>query len=173
MVLCISAASLFDIPLSYGLCSKEAEGTNDITDNDDWSLKAVFEKIEQILTLLTYPITTEMITSVLLVAKVLQIQLVVPEHQKMSRCQNLVQKSNVQCAPAGFPNTFWGDEIDLFKNGLCSKCYIVNACAQEAFLVGDVMLLTMDCKKVKRNDGRPAVQNLVYVCVPTLLMCAY
>ena len=58
----------------------------------------------------------------------------------------------------------WGDEIDLFKNGLCSKFYIVNACAQAAFLVGDVMLLTMAFKKVKRNGGKPAVQNLVYVC---------
>ena len=27
----------------------------------------------------------------------------------------------------------WGDEIDLFKNGLCSTFYIVNACAQVAF----------------------------------------
>ena len=56
----------------------------------------------------------------------------------------------------------WGDEIDLFKNGLCSKVYIVNACVQAAFLVGDVMLLTMAFKKVKRNGGKPAVQNLVY-----------
>ena len=32
------------------------------------------------------------------------------------------------------------------------------------FLVGDVMLLTMAFKKVKRNGGKPAVQNLVYVC---------
>ena len=54
--------------------------------------------------------------------------------------------------------------IDLFKNGLCSTFYIVNACAQAAFLVGDVMLLTMAFKKVKRNGGKPAVQNLVYVC---------
>ena len=58
----------------------------------------------------------------------------------------------------------WGDEIDLFKSGLCSTFYIVNACAQAAFLVGDVMLLTMTFKKVKRNGGKPAVQNLVYVC---------
>jgi len=60
--------------------------------------------------------------------------------------------------------TCWGDEIDLFKNGLCSTFYSVHACAQAAFLVGDVMLLTMACKKVKRNGGKPAVQNLVYVC---------
>ena len=33
------------------------------------------------------------------------------------------------------------------------------------FLVGDVMLLTMAFKKVKRNGGKPAVQNLVYVYV--------
>ena len=58
----------------------------------------------------------------------------------------------------------WGDEIDLFKNGLCSTLYSVNACAQAAFLVGDVMLLTMACHKVKRNGRKPAVQNLVYVC---------
>ena len=32
------------------------------------------------------------------------------------------------------------------------------------FLVGDVMLLTMAFKKVKRNGRKPAVQNLVYVC---------
>ena len=61
-------------------------------------------------------------------------------------------------------NYCWGDEIDLFKNGLCSTFYIVNACAQAALLVGDVMLLTMAFKKVKRNGGKPAVQNLVYVC---------
>ena len=60
--------------------------------------------------------------------------------------------------------TCWGDEIDLFKNGLFSTFYIVNACAQAAFLVDDVMLLTMAFKKVKRNGGKPAVQNLVYVC---------
>ena len=47
----------------------------------------------------------------------------------------------------------WGDEIDLFKNGLCSTFYIVNACAQAAFLVGDVMLLTMAFKKVRRMAG--------------------
>ena len=61
-------------------------------------------------------------------------------------------------------NSCWGDEIDLFKNCLCSTFYIVNACAQAAFLVGDVMLLTMAFKKVKRNGRKPAVQNLVYVC---------
>ena len=61
-------------------------------------------------------------------------------------------------------NNCWGDEIDFIKNGLCSTFYIVNACAQAAFLVGDVMLLTMAFKKVKRNGGKPAVQNLVYVC---------
>ena len=49
----------------------------------------------------------------------------------------------------------------MFKNGLCSTFYSVNACAQAAFLVGDV---TMACKKVKRNGGKSAVQNLVYVC---------
>ena len=32
------------------------------------------------------------------------------------------------------------------------------------FLVGDVMLLTMAFKKVKRNGEKPAVQNLLYVC---------
>ena len=52
----------------------------------------------------------------------------------------------------------------MFKNGLCSTFFIVNACAQAAFLVGDVMLLTMAFKKVKRHGGKPAVQNLVYVC---------
>ena len=31
-------------------------------------------------------------------------------------------------------------------------------------LVGDVMLLKMAFKKVKRNGGKPAVQNLVHVC---------
>ena len=61
-------------------------------------------------------------------------------------------------------STCWGDEIDLFKSGLCSTFYIVNACAQAAFLVGDAMLLTMAFKKVKRNGRKPAVQNLVYVC---------
>ena len=67
----------------------------------------------------------------------------------------MLQMSSLPC---------WGDEIDLFKNGLCSTFYIVNACAEAAFLVGDVMLLTMAFKKVKRNGGKPAVQNLVYVC---------
>ena len=65
----------------------------------------------------------------------------------------------------------WGDEIDLFKNGLYSTFYIVNACAQAAFLVGDVMLLTMAFNKVKRNGGKPAVQNLVYVCNINFMLC--
>jgi len=53
-------------------------------------------------------------------------------------------------------NYCWGDEIDLFKNGLCSTFFIVNACAQAAFLVGDVTLLTM---ALKRSNGMAGNQQ--------------
>ena len=85
------------------------------------------------------------------------------DNTKITQTKN-VQKLMIEVHKSLNHLNCWGDEIDLFKNGLCSTFYIVNACAQAAFLVGDVMLLTMAFKKVKRNGRKPAVQNLVYVC---------
>ena len=39
--------SYVDVPMSSGLNSKEAEARNDLEDDDDWSLKAVFEEISE------------------------------------------------------------------------------------------------------------------------------
>ena len=37
----------FDVPISSGLNSKEAEATNESEDDDDWPLKSVFEEINE------------------------------------------------------------------------------------------------------------------------------
>ena len=89
------------------------------------------------------------------------------EECRLERASGInLQRSTFACRKILYCYAYisWGDEIDLSKNGLCSTFYIVNACAQAAFLLGDVMLLTMAFKQVKRNGRKPAVQNLVYVC---------
>ena len=43
----VRSFSNVDVPMLSGVNSKEAETTNDLEDDDDWSLKAVFEEISE------------------------------------------------------------------------------------------------------------------------------